>query len=134
MKQRKRKTRVRTWVLIVVIVISLLGVIYSATNILIWCYNVERNKEIREEIKEYVEEVKIDDNISGVVSNNFKIDFKAVKELNSDTVAYLAVNGLDISNFVVKTKDNSYYLNHNFDKQYITYLPSISPWTPWIIP
>lgn len=89
MKQRKRKTRVRTWVLIVVIVISLLGVIYSATNILIWCYNVERNKEIREEIKEYVEEVKIDDNISGVVSNNFKIDFKAVKERNSDTVAIL---------------------------------------------
>ena len=120
MKQRKRKTRVRTWVLIVVIVISLLGVIYSATNILIWCYNVERNKEIREEIKEYVEEVKIDDNISGAVSNDFKIDFKAVKERNSDTVAYLAVNGLDISNFVVKAKDNSYYLNHNFDKKYST--------------
>ena len=120
MRRSIKKTRIRSWVLFTFIFISLFGVIYSASNILIWCYNVERNKEIRKEIDEYVEEIKIDEDISSGINSNYKIDFKSVKKRNSDTVAYLAVNGLDISNFVVKTKDNSYYLKHNFDKEYST--------------
>ena len=120
MRRRTKKMRVRSWVLFIIIFISLFGVIYSASNILIWCYNVERNREIREEIDNYVEEIKIQDDISSGINNNYKIDFKTVKKRNKDTIAYLAVNGLDISNFVVKTKDNSYYLKHNFDKKYST--------------
>lgn len=120
MRRRTKKMRVRSWVLFIIIFISLFGVIYSASNILIWCYNVERNREIREEIDNYVEEIKIKDDISSGINNNYKIDFKTVKKRNKDTIAYLAVNGLDISNFVVKTKDNSYYLKHNFDKKYST--------------
>ena len=120
MKRRKKITRVRTWVLLVVIGISLFGVIYSAVNILLWCYHVEQNKEIRKEIDEFVQEVEVDETVPGFINNNYKIDFASVKKRNSDTIAYLAVNGLDISNFVVKAKDNSYYLKHNFDKKYST--------------
>ncbi len=117
--KRKKVLRVRLWVLMSVICVSLFGVIYSTVNILLWCYNVEQNNKIRAEIKEeYVEEIIIDQNISGVVQNDYSIDFDSVKKRNKDTVGYLVVNGLDVSNFIVKAKDNDYYLKHNFDKKY----------------
>lgn len=117
---KRKKMRVRSWVLITIICISLFGVIYSTINILIWCYNVERNNKIREEIGEFVQEVEITEHTTGETETVYTIDFASVKKRNKDTIAYLKVNGLDISNFVVKTKNNDYYLNHNFDKKYST--------------
>lgn len=118
--KHKTKLRIRSWVLITLIVIGLIGVMYSAIEIILWCNNVERNNEISKEIKEYVVEEINYENLGTVVNTNYKIDFSEVKKRNKDTVAYLAINGLDISNFVVRSKDNSYYLNHNFDKEYST--------------
>ena len=39
-------------------------------------------------------------------------------ELNSDTVGWLTVPGTNIDYPVVKTDNNDYYLNHNFNKEY----------------
>lgn len=41
-----------------------------------------------------------------------------MKLQNKDTVAYLKVNNTNISYPVVKSSNNSYYLNHNFEKSY----------------
>ncbi len=46
------------------------------------------------------------------------IDFKRLKSINKDTVGYLEVLGVDIKYVVVKGKNNKYYLNHNFYKEY----------------
>lgn len=43
-------------------------------------------------------------------------DLKPFIEQNTDTVAYLKVNGTNIEYPVVQTTDNSYYLSHSFDK------------------
>ena len=48
---------------------------------------------------------------------NIHRDFSKLKEQNSDTVAWLYVPGTDIDMPIVKGKDNSYYLTHNFDKK-----------------
>ena len=48
----------------------------------------------------------------------YNIDFKSLKEQNSDVVAYIKVNGTNIDYVVVRSKDNSYYLKHNFNKEY----------------
>lgn len=45
-------------------------------------------------------------------------DFVKLKEENPDTVGWLIVPGTTIDMPIVKTKDNTYYLTHNFDKEY----------------
>lgn len=42
--------------------------------------------------------------------------FSELKKINSDTVGWIKVNNTNINYPVVKTTDNSYYLNHSFDK------------------
>lgn len=49
---------------------------------------------------------------------NINRDFAKLKEQNPDTVAWLYVPGTDIDMPIVQAKDNSYYLTHNFDKEY----------------
>ena len=45
--------------------------------------------------------------------------FDKLREKSKDIVAYLKVNNTAIDYVVVKGKDNSYYLHHNFEKKYI---------------
>ena len=44
------------------------------------------------------------------------LDFKKLKEINSDTVAWIKISNTNIDYPVVQGKDNSYYLNHSFYK------------------
>ncbi len=50
--------------------------------------------------------------------NLIDVDFSKLKEKNSDTIAWIKVNGTNINYPIVKTTDNDYYLNHSFDKTY----------------
>ncbi len=47
----------------------------------------------------------------------YNINFENLKKKNEDTVGFLKVKGTDIETVVVKSKDNSYYLTHNFENQ-----------------
>lgn len=71
--------------------------------ILNWFLGNSKNREIKEEIRSYV----VDDSVN----------FSALKEINSDTVAYLKIND-NINYTVVRGDNNSYYLNHNYYKEY----------------
>ena len=107
---KKIKKKCEIIILWVFVFICIVGIVYSSFNIINWKKDVDNNKEIIEEIKE---------NINYDLENDsYKIDFDLLKELNSDTVAYLKVNGTNIDYIVVKGNDNSYYLNHNFEKVY----------------
>ena len=44
-----------------------------------------------------------------------QIDFNSLKNTNSDVVGWIIVDGTNINYPVVKTQDNDYYLNHNFN-------------------
>lgn len=110
MAKRRLKKKYRVLLFVIFILICLIGLIYSLTNIINWKKDVDDNKDIVEEIKENITIDEEDDSI--------KIDFKSLKEQNSNVIAYIKVNGTNIDYVVVKGKDNGYYLKHNFNKEY----------------
>ena len=48
------------------------------------------------------------------------VDLKNSKEKNKETVAWLRVNNTNVDYPVVQTKNNEYYLKHDFNKKYNT--------------
>ena len=92
-------------------------ILVSFINILIWYYDNRENDKIKEEIeKNIVHEVSsLDEKNKEKI---YQIDFENLKKMNSDTVAYFKLRGTNIDFVVVKGNDNSYYLNHNFNKEY----------------
>lgn len=93
--------------------IFIIMLIISAIEIIKW---YKENKENEKLSKEILNSVTINENEESTTKYN--IDFEKLKEKNHDTVAWLKVNGTNIEYPVVKSEDNSYYLNHNFEKEY----------------
>lgn len=104
------------------VVILLIGIfVFSTIKVIKYTIDNKQNEKIEEEISDLVEYVEDIDNEEQEENNDkYNIDFEALKTKNSDTVGYLKVNGTDIENVVVKATDNSYYLKHNFNKEYNT--------------
>lgn len=92
----------------IIIIICLIGVIYSGYHIFSWVKNLRDNAKIKEEL----------DNSIIVKNKEYIIDFDKIKSQNSDAVAFLKVNGTNIEYIIVKGEDNDFYLNHNFLKEY----------------
>ena len=46
------------------------------------------------------------------------VDWESLKAINSDIIAWLQIEGTEISYPVVKGTDNDYYLHHTFEKNY----------------
>ena len=117
MKNKRRKIIIKALILI-----FLMGIIYSLFNIVLWYVGNKKNATITEELKKSIEVVsnKEEKQIEGIESNKitYQIDFKSLKEKNTDTVGYIKVNNTNIDYIVVKGKDNQYYLKHNFNKEY----------------
>ena len=108
----KKRRKLKTWVIILFMILCLIGLIYSCYKIYNWNNDTNENKKLKD---------KIDDSISVDTKEEipkYKIDWDTIKEQNSDTIAYLKVNNTNIDYVVVKGKDNSYYLSHNFNKEY----------------
>ena len=105
-----KKTRLRPWVIILISLIFVIGIIYYSYEVFIWYLHTNDNKEIEKEI---IKNITVDKD-----NNSYSIDFKALKEINSDTVAYIEVNNTNINYVVVKGENNNYYLNHNFEKKW----------------
>ena len=115
-KQQKSK---RNLILLILRKIFIITIAISVTYIVKWYIENEQNKVLQENISSAIEikepETEIDlDNIE----IQYKVDFERLKGINQDVVAWLKVNGTDIEYTVVKAKNNSYYLNHNFEKKY----------------
>ena len=47
-----------------------------------------------------------------------QVNFSSLKNINSDTVAWLSVDYTTINYPIVQTTNNSFYLSHSFDKSY----------------
>ena len=109
-KGKRLKINKRRKVILNLIIYLLLFsmLIYSGIKIYKWYRDKEKNKEISEEIKDTI-----------IVQNDkdeYTVDFNKLKEQNNETIAWINVNNTDIKYPIVKTKDNSFYLNHSFDK------------------
>lgn len=106
-----KKTKKIVWITSLLILVIL--AIISSVNIIKWHLNNKENEEILEEISGAI---KIDETQEG--ENKYIIDFNKLKEQNSDTIAFIKVNGTNVEFPVVQTNNNDYYLTHNFNKDY----------------
>lgn len=85
----------RKWYLVFIITsIIIIILIYNITS---YYYSYKKDLEFKEKIAEY--------------------DFEKLKEINTDIVGFIEVDNTNISYPVVKSSDNSYYLNHSYKKE-----------------
>ena len=77
-------------------------------NIYKWKVDSHNTKKIITEIKKVIDNPK---------KPNQSIDFNMLLKQNKDTFGYIVINNTNISYPFVKTNNNSYYLNHSFNKK-----------------
>lgn len=84
-------------------VICTIGVIYSITSIIYWKIDSDKTKN----------------QIEALINLAFSdkgVDFDKLKKINPDTVGWIKIEGTEINYPFIQSKDNTYYLNHSFDK------------------
>ena len=124
------------FLLTTIIVISLLLLIYSIANIIIWKKDSNKTNKQIEEVQETVkvEEVTDTENTEVIeqeeeipksnpywdyiAMNMIDINFNELKNINSDVKGWIKVNGTNINYPFVQSNNNKYYLTHSFDKSY----------------
>ena len=107
----------KKYIAIILQLIFWLILIYSLIEIVRWYIDNKQNEVIMEEISNAITVVETEQ-VAETNEEIYKIDFNALKQVNSDTVAFLKVNGTEIEYPIVKTKNNEFYLKHSFDKTY----------------
>lgn len=131
----KKNLNKRKILIFSIFIISSLFIIIAVINFIKYKINndnIEKNiKIIKENVK--IDEIK-DDNKNIEITNQVEeipksdpywdfikmnlinVDFKDLKNINSDTVGWIQVNGTNINYPFVQSDNNSFYLNHSFDK------------------
>ena len=92
----------------ILIIVMTLIIVISSYNTTAYIYNYFKHiKEIKK-----IEE----DLITNSYTDYLDIELNELSKQNTDTVAYLKIEGTNISYPVVQSNDNSYYLDHDFNK------------------
>lgn len=129
---RKKKRKLRLWVWATLFFIGFLCLLFAGFKLVQWAQDNKstslQNEKIKEETKvkkipasEKDEMINPPDDKDNDYWNYMKlplmsVDFNELKKKNSDTVAFIKVNGTNINYPVVQTTDNKYYLTHSYDK------------------
>ena len=119
-KKREKNLKMKKKAILNIFIIFFLGMfIYSGFNILTYFIDSYKNKKATQELTSFIDTNNGEKQAEGDVdeNNSITIDFPRLKEKNSDVVAFIKVNGVSIEQIVVKGTDNSYYLNHGFNKE-----------------
>lgn len=96
--------------------ISLIIAIVCIVYIVTWAKENGANKEVMETIMQDIVETETQTNEETGEQETVKIiDFAKLKQKNKDVVGWLKVNNTNVDYPVVQAKDNSYYINHNFN-------------------
>ena len=115
MRKKKGKKVILGFIIVIIIVLNLYAVYFM----------IERNNDKKEtldmlEVIDNNVDIKKDEVNSDINDNKtietVDLDLNNLKNINSDTVAYLKVESTNINYPVVKSNDNEYYLNHSFNK------------------
>ena len=135
----KHKKRIRIkWknvILAFIILIFFIVFVTSLINIIKWIIDSINSNNQLEDIFQNTNIVEINDNENTeIISNDnidksnpywdyiktplISVDFNELKENNSDTVGWIQVKRTNINYPFVQTSDNSFYLEHSFNKKY----------------
>ena len=117
----KKVIYIRLGSLLMLVILSIC-IIISINKIYKWDIDNKKNKLVKNEIQNTAIIYKTEKSeISSDISNDeddYEINFANLKETNKDVVGWLDVPNTNIKYPVVKAKDNSYYLTHNFSGEY----------------
>ena len=105
-------------IILLIRIISILVILICIGIIINRYFNLKESDKVIDSINS---EISINDKnieISGATANLIDTNISSLKTKNSDTVAYLKVNGTNINYPVVQNQDNEFYLKHSFDKSY----------------
>ena len=113
MRRKKNKRYKKVILNIIIYMILLFVLIYSGIKIFKWYKDKTNNNKIAEQIKStvIVEDKNEDEN-----KEEYTVVFNKLKEQNNETVAWIKVNNTNVEYPVVRATNNSFYLNHSFDK------------------
>ena len=112
--RRKKNKKYKKAILNLILYIILLSIlIYSGIKIFKWYKDKTNNNKMVEQIKSTVI---VEENNEDGNENGYTVDFNKLKEQNNETIAWLKINNTNIEYPVVKGTNNSFYLNHSFDK------------------
>lgn len=134
-KNQRKKKKNTTWIFIILFSIFISIIVFCLIKIFIWGKDNKDTSRAIDDINNIVNVTlrEDDDNTELVNDTNeeknsdywyyikfplIDVDITELKEKNSDTVGWINVNNTNINYPFVQTKDNSYYLNHSFDKKY----------------
>ena len=111
---RKRNKKYKKAILNLILYIILLSIlIYSGIKIFKRYKDKTNNNKIVEQIKSTVI---VEGKNEGENKEEYTVNFNKLKEQNNETIAWLKVNNTNVEYPVVKGTNNSFYLNHSFDK------------------
>lgn len=96
---------VRKRILKVILLLSLVGIVYSLSTIIINVYTYKESRETYTQLKSIYNQAENQSERDGQ---------KALKEINKDYAGWLSVDGTEIDYPVVHGADNDFYLNHSF--------------------
>jgi len=121
-RDNEKNSIIKKIILSILIIIFIFSVVY----IIIYFYN--NNKALKE--KNLLENIVIDENNiidestsdnpeeNAVVKTENMLKLEELQKENSDIVAYIEIDGTNISYPVLQTTDNDYYVTHNYKKEY----------------
>lgn len=103
-------------ILIIVYIVSAIIIAFS----FIYCVNIYKQdddiQELTKNVQNCITENESESKTTRDGQSEFFVDFDKLKTINSDTVGWLRIDGLEINMPIVKTDDNNYYMKHSFDK------------------
>lgn len=83
-------------------------------------FNINKEEDNADNLKEeLIEIIDIPDEV--VKEPKDLIDFAELKNINSDVVGWIKIDDTQVNYPIVKGKNNSYYLNHSYDKNWSGY-------------
>lgn len=109
--EKKRIGKFRALLLALCIIIFL----FSASLVVKHFVEINNNKNVYEELSNLVTSTTSENNEN---EEDVVPDYSALIEQNAGFVGWIKVPNTEINHPVVKTVDNEYYLNHNFNKKY----------------
>ena len=110
MKKVRVRLKKNNFITLLLTIFFTITFLYSGYKILDYLKDNYKNKKIQKTINDKI--IKISE------GNKYTIDFNELKKQNPDSIAYIKVNGTNINYVVVRGNDNSYYLKHNFNKEW----------------
>lgn len=132
-KRKKLKLKKKNFVLFIIFLVLIGSIVISLFNIFVWFKDSHNINKQTEKILEVTNIDEFSDNENTIIKDNSSIDksdpywdyikmnlisvnFNELKNINKDTKGWIQVNGTNVNYPFVQTTDNTYYLNHAFDK------------------